>query len=176
MKRMAFFNRRLVVVFMLASLLMLGACGFRMRGQAALNLDSIYLTTPENSALGFEMRRYLRANGVKVRDTEKAAQAILDILNEKREEAVLSFTPSGTAREIELRYQLQFRVRSPVGEELVAPRQLDVRRELLVTAGLVLPQESERAALYRDMQSDAVAQIVRQLEFVQVPSRTSRKP
>lgn len=162
--------KRLSTLLLAGVLLSTSACGFRLRGTTSMNLDSIYLTTPSNSPLGFEIRRFLRANGVRVTDNDKSVQAILDIVSEKREEVVLSFTPAGTAREIELRYQLQYRVRSPAGEELMPTRQLNIRRELLVTVGQVLPQESERAALYRDMQSDAVAQIVRQLEFIRLPA------
>lgn len=162
-----------LLMLLVLSLAVVGtsACGFRMRGSASMNFDSIFLTTPPNSPLGFEIRRLLRANGVRVSESNTSVQAVLDIVSEKREEAVLSFTPSGTAREMELRYQLQYRVRTPQGEELMPLRQLDVRRELLVTAGQVLPQESERQAIYRDMLSDAVGQIVRQLEYVRVPAR-----
>ncbi len=166
-------GRSLLLACLAVTLLMTSACGFRLRGQSFVNFESIYLSTPPNSPLSFEMRRLLRGNGVKVTDNMKSAQAVLDILSERREESVLSFTSAGTAREIELRYNLQYRVRGNSGEELMAPRQLNLRRELLVTAGQVLPQESERQALYRDMQSDAISQIVRQLEYVRIPPAQS---
>ena len=166
-------GRTLLFAWLAATLLVTSACGFRLRGQSFVNFESIYLSTPANSPLSFEMRRLLRGNGVKVTDNMKSAQAVLDILSERREESVLSFTSAGTAREIELRYNLQYRVRGNSGEELMAPRQLNLRRELLVTAGQVLPQESERQALYRDMQSDAISQIVRQLEYVRIPPAQS---
>lgn len=159
----------LLALTAILSVTVMSGCGFRLRGQSNMNIDSLYLTTPANSPLAFEIRRTLRANGVKVTDSDQTAQAILDIVSEKREEAVLTFTPSGTARELELRYQLQYRVRGASGEEWMPSRAMDLRRELLVTAGQVLPLESERQALYRDMISDAVAQIVRQLEYVRPP-------
>lgn len=167
------FPGKLLTLLLTACLLSTSACGFRLRGQSFLNFDSIYLSTPANSPLSFEMRRLLRGNGVKVSDEMKTAQAVLDIMAEKREESVLSFSSAGTAREIELRYSLQYRVRANSGEELMPPRQLNLRRELLVTAGQVLPQESERQALYRDMQSDAISQIVRQLEYIRMPAANS---
>lgn len=163
--------RTLLLALLVSSSVLLSACGFHLRGDTQLKVNSIYLNAPKNSALTLEAKRLLRAGGVKTTENEKDAELILDILNEGQDQAILTFTSSGIAREIELRYRLTFRVRAPSGEVLIESKQLNFRRELLTSEGFALPRESEQLALYKDMKSDAVQQIVRQLEFIKMPEK-----
>ena len=163
--------RPLLLALLACSALLLSACGFHLRGDNQLKVSSIYLNAPKNSALTLEAKRLLRANGVKAAENEKDAELILDILNEGQDQAILTFTSTGIAREIELRYRLTFRVRAPSGEVLIDSKLLNFRRELLVSEGFALPREAEQLALYKDMKSDAVQQIVRQLEFIKMPAK-----
>jgi len=168
--------RSLLLVLLIGGSLLLSACGFHLRGDTQLKVASIYLNAPKNSAITLEANRLLRANGVKTTENEKDAELILDILNEGQEQSILTFTSAGVAREIELRYRLTFRVRGPSGEVLIDSKQLNFRRELLTSEGFALPREAEQLALYKDMKSDAVQQIVRQLEFIKMPPKKVAEP
>jgi LPS-assembly lipoprotein len=164
-------RRHFISVALLTGLVLTSGCGFRLRGANDLKIASVYLNAPASSPLGMDVRRLLRANGVRTVESENAAEVILDIQNETREQTVLTFSPTGTAREIELRLRLQFRVRAPEGANYIDSKELTFRRELLVSEGQILPREYEQQALYRDMQSDAVQQIVRQMEFIRPAER-----
>jgi len=164
-------RRTLLLALLISASLALNACGFHLRGDTQLKVSSIYLNAPRNSALTLEAKRVLRAGGVKTTENEKEAELILDILNEGQDQVILTFTSTGIAREIELRYRLTFRVRAQTGEVLIDSKQLTFRRELLTSEGFALPREAEQLALYKDMKSDAVQQIVRQLDFVKMPEK-----
>ena len=62
----------------LAGASILTACGFRLRGaeQTRLPFKTIYLAFPDNSPLGVELRRYIRASGgTEIVADRKAAEA-----------------------------------------------------------------------------------------------------
>lgn len=153
-----------------AAVPLLSACGFRLRGaeQTSLPFKTIYLAFAENSPLGTELRRYIRATGsTEVVDDPKAAQAILDPLSETREETVLSLNSQGRIRELSLFYRFSFRVRDASGKQLLPPTNLVLRRDMSFNEAQVLAKEGEKAMLYRDMQSDLVQQILRRLAALQ---------
>lgn len=149
---------------------LLSACGFRLRGaaQTSLPFKTIYLSFAENSPLGTELRRYIRASGnTQIVDDPKAAQAILEPLSETREETVLSLNSQGRVRELSLFYRFSFRLRDPSGKQLLEPTNLVLRRDMSFNEAQVLAKEGEKAMLYRDMQSDLVQQILRRLAALQ---------
>ena len=145
---------------------LLGACGFQLRGssQTALPFKTIYLGFAENSPLGTELRRYIRAGGgTTVVKTQQEAEAILDVLSETREKAILSLNSQGRVREYSLYYKFNFRVRNKDGKLFLAPTNITLKRDISFNEALVLSKEAEEASLYRDMQSDLVQQILRRL-------------
>ncbi len=150
---------------------LLSGCGFKLRGsdnEASLPFKTIYLGFAENSALGTELKRYIRAgSGTQVVTDLKAAQAILDVLSETREEAVLSLNSQGRIRELSLFYKFSFRVRDGANKQLLAPTQIVLKRDMSFNEAQVLAKEGEKAMLYRDMQSDLVQQILRRLSVLQ---------
>jgi LPS-assembly lipoprotein len=151
----------------IAAAAMLSACGFQLRGSdnsTNLPFKTIYLGFPDNSPLGTELRRYIRADGgTRVVGDAKEAQAIVEDLSETREEAILSLNSQGRIRELALFYRFKFRVKAPDGKEILAPTEIVLKRNMSFNESEVLAKESEKALLYRDMQSDLVQQILRRL-------------
>ncbi len=157
----------LTLLASLAGASVLSACGFRLRGAdgaASLPFKTIYLGFAENSALGTELKRYIRAgSGTQVVADPKAAEAILEVLSESREETILSLNSQGRIRELSLFYKFGFRVRDAGGKELLAPTNVVLKRDMSFNEAQVLAKEGEKTMLYRDMQSDLVQQILRRL-------------
>lgn len=145
----------------------LAACGFQLRGstsQSILPFRSIYVGLPDNSALGNELRRYIRAGGAtELAADAKSAQAALEPLSETRDESVLSLNSQGRIRELSLFYRFKFRVTDAAGRELLKPTDIVLRRDMSFNEAQVLAKEGEKVMLYRDMQSDLVQQILRRL-------------
>jgi len=153
--------------FMLAALL--SACGFHLRSAADTNLPfkTIYLGFPESSPLGTELRRNIRGgSNTEVLTTEKDAQAIMVVLSETKDKSVLSLNNLGRVREYSLSYTLRFRVTDSKAQELLAPTEIVLKRDINYDESQVLAKEGEEAMLYRDMQRDLVQQILRRLAAI----------
>jgi LPS-assembly lipoprotein len=153
--------------FMIA--VMLSACGFHLRSAADTNLPfkTIYLGFPESSPLGTELRRNIRGgSNTEVLPTAKEAQASIVVLSETRDKSVLSLNNLGRVREYSLSYTLRFRVTDNKGQELLAPTEITLKRDINYDESQVLAKEGEEAMLYRDMQKDLVQQILRRLAAI----------
>lgn len=143
---------------------LLGACGFQLRGTANLPQETIYISAPSYSPFANDLKRAIRS-GTKTQVTEvaKEAEATLYILNESRVKSILSLTPQGTVREFQLRYAVSYRLVSRGEPETVPVSEITLVRSYVFNNQQVLAAESEEALLYRDMQQDAVQQLLRRL-------------
>jgi LPS-assembly lipoprotein len=148
----------------------LAACGFHLRGSdGAYNMPftSIYLSFPDTSPLGNELKRNLRAGDrVVIASKPAEAQARFEVLSEARNKAILSLNNLGRVREYLLSYTLVFQVRDATGNLLLGPTEITLRRNLAFSEEALLAKEGEEALLYRDMQSDLVQQVMRRLAAV----------
>ena len=73
----------------------------------------------------------------------------------------------GRVREYDLRYRVSYRLTDKDNKELRPTTQITLRRDLSYNDVDTLSKESEEALLYRDMQADAVSQVLRQLQTPQ---------
>jgi LPS-assembly lipoprotein len=92
---------------------------------------------------------------------------ILEALTDAREKSVVASTGAGQVREVQLRARLNFRLRTAAGKELIAPTEIVLSRDMSYSETAALAKEHEEAFLYRTMQSDIVAQLLRRLAAVQ---------
>ena len=166
-------NARLAIGFVLlawASVLTAG-CGFQLRGQADLPFERIYVETEGFSLFAAELRRVVQSgNAVEVTDTAEQAQVVLKVLAERREKTILSLSRSGSVSEFQLLYQVSYRVMDNQLKDLVAPSQISLRRIMTYDDTEILGKESEEQMLFRDMQDDAVQQMLRRLSVLPVSS------
>jgi LPS-assembly lipoprotein len=152
----------------------LSGCGFKLRGtDGSYNLPfhSIYVGIPDTSPLGTELRRNLRAgDAVVVVESPAEAQAQIDLVSETRGRAILSLNSLGRVREFLLTYTVVFQVRDPKGGTLLAPTEIILRRNMAFDETQVLAKEAEANLLYRDMQGDAVQQMIRRVAALKPPA------
>ena len=144
----------------------LPGCGFQLRGSNGsytMPFHSLYLTFPDTSPLGTELKRNLRAGDVAIADKPEAAEAQFVVLSESRGKSILSLNSLGRVREYLLTYTLTFTVRDSKGVELLPATEITLRRNMAFDETQVLAKESEEALLYRDMSADLVQQIMRRL-------------
>lgn len=148
----------------------LGACGFKLRQAPDFAFSTLYLTAPESSPLGNELRRNLESTGkVKVVRSAKdmnTAEVILDLQQELRERIVVGLNTSGQVRELQLRLRVRFRLRTPTGAEPIPSTEIVQQRDISYNESLALAKEAEEALLFRNMQSDIVQQMLRRLAAV----------
>ncbi len=147
----------------------LAACGFHLRGPASLPFESLYVSG--TSVFANQLKRAVRAGSkTRVIDNEKDAQVTLQILSEATERTILSLSASGRVREITLRYRVSYRLYDQKNKEYIPPSEILLRRDLSYSDTDVIAKEQEEGLLYRDMQSDAVQQLVRRLQATRIDS------
>ena len=161
----AFARARMLLALCLSTTL--AACGFHLRGAVNLPFPSLYVNVSNASQFGHELKRALRASDVRLTDNPKDAAATLSILSELREREILSLGGQGRVREYQLRYRVAYQVTDPK-RVITPPTQIVLKRDISFNDADVLAKESEEALLYRDMQLDAVQQLLRRLEATKV--------
>ncbi len=141
----------------------LAGCGFELRKAPVLAFRSIALKGfAPRSPLADELRRTLSRVST-VADTPADAQVVLESLEDRRERSVVASTAAGQVRELQLRVRFKFRLTSPAGRELLPADELLLTRDMSYNETNALAKEQEEAELYRAMQSDIVAQVMRRL-------------
>jgi LPS-assembly lipoprotein len=149
-------------------LVALAGCGFQLRQPARLQFGSIALQGfSKRSLLEEELKRQLLMQ-VKVLDTPDKADVILQALDDVREKSVVASTAAAQVRELTLRLKFNFRARTPGGRDLIPRAELLLSRDLSYSETAALAKELEEAELFREMQADVVAQVLRRLAAVVV--------
>ena len=165
-------NGRLRAAVLIAcgfSAALLSGCGFQLRGAAQLPFSTLYLQVANTSPLAHEIRRSLRASNARLVDTPAGADATLIIMSEIREKQILSLGGQGRVREYQLRYRVGYQLTDGKTTTLIAPSEILLKRDISFNDSEVLAKEAEEALLYRDMQSDAVNQLIRRLQATKRP-------
>jgi LPS-assembly lipoprotein len=151
--------------------LLFSGCGFTPRGRADLSFNSIFVETNGFSLFGAELRRVIQAGDVvEVMDSADEAEVVLKVVSEQQERHILSLDGSGSVREFQLVYKVAYRVTDNQSKDLAASGEIVLTRDMLFDDTLRLAKESEAESLYRDMQTDAVYQMLRRLSVVLVQS------
>jgi LPS-assembly lipoprotein len=146
----------------------LAGCGFELRRPLTLPFRTLALTGfAPHSPLEAELRRSLTGL-VKLVATPAQAEVVLHASTDLREKSVAATTAAGQVREVQLRVLFSARADTPGGKALMAPIELRLLRDLSTIETATLAKELEEAELYREMQADVVAQLLRRLAAVQL--------
>ncbi len=163
--------RRLIVALALAC--GVAACGFHLRGEATYAFSSLYLNSPvtiATSSMTTELRRALEAAGsAKLLTVADKAQVILDINSVEDDKHILSLSSGGKVFEYLLTKRVLFRVRDAEGNDWLPTAEVITRRSYTYSDTEALAKAFEEERLWRDMQTDAVQQIVRRLQAAKQP-------
>jgi len=152
------------VALLLCALLFAG-CGFQLRGAANLPFDTLYVQAPTGSQFANQFRRVVAAgSATRVVDDPKSAEATLVLVQELREKNILSLSGTGRVREFQLRYRMSYRLLDKNAVETLPVSEIVLTRDFSFNDQETLSKESEEALLFRDMQNDAVQQLVRRLQ------------
>ena len=147
----------------------LPGCGFQLRRPPELKFRTIQLVNfKPRSPLADELRTTINASTTtRVVDALAQAQVVLEAVEDVREKSVVASTSVGQVTEFQLRERFSFRLRSATGRELIPTTEILQSRNLSYTESAALAKEQEENFLYRTMQSDIVAQLMRRLASIQ---------
>ena len=163
-------SRRRVLTALLAAgaASALPGCGFQLRQPPRLPFNTIALTGfGTRSPLADELRRQL-GRQVEVLPSPDKAAVVLQAMDDQRERSVVASTAAAQVRELQLRLKFSFRAHTPGGRELIPRVDLLLSRDLSYSETAALAKEQEEADLFREMQNDVVAQVMRRLAALNV--------
>jgi LPS-assembly lipoprotein len=159
------------VLAALAAVLLLGACGFQLRGEFKYPFSTIYINAPEGNPINTALRRAIDgAGGARVVDSAAAAEVILDVPAPVEDKSVLSLSGGGRVREFALSTRVSFRLHDASGREWLPTSQIVLYRSFTFVESEVLAREYQEVRLLREMQGEAVQQIARRLQGAKPPS------
>jgi len=165
------------------------ACGFHLRGSYSLPeaLMPIHVDAPGGSDIGAALRESLKRQGAQLTDERDQAASSLAVLDESEERRVLSVDDAADVEEYEIRKTVRWQlVRTEAGENgddgegdggdrgdtatgggtrtLIAPNELQARRDYEFDSSQVLSKAEEERTLYRDMEESLAQQILFRLQ------------
>jgi len=159
---------RLMAVF---CALFVAACGFHLRGDAEYTFQTIFVNGTGAPTLAAELRRALAATGsTQIAADAKTAQVILDIPLVADDKEVLTLSGAGSVREYLLIKRVQFRLHDADGNEWLPPGEIALRRTYSFSESEVLARDTQEQRLLKEMQTDAVQQLVRRLQAAKKPA------
>lgn len=159
-------------LIILIVLFLLTACGFKLRGQISpLPFKSMHVIAPDGHTIGLEMERLIKSSSTtKLAASPVDAEATLDIISAVNERAILSLSGGGRVRDFNLIYRVIYRVLDQRGVEIVPNTEIALTRVLPFLDAQILAKEAEEQLLVRDMQSDALQQIMWRLSAYKAPA------
>jgi LPS-assembly lipoprotein len=150
---------------------LLASCGFHLRGEAHYTFDTLFLNSPAAQPLTTDLKRSLEGIGTaQLVASPETAQVILDIASVENNKQILSLSGGGKVREFLLTKRILFRVHDAAGNDWLPTSEVLVRRSYTYNDTEALAKEAQEQRLWREMQDDAVQQIVRRLQSAKKPA------
>ncbi len=163
--------------------LVTAACGFHLRGASEFRLPPALATlrvVMEGSSQQYDPLRVEMTNALR-------AQAGVDVVNatdvptlvlfaQRSDSQLLSVSSTGQANEYLLKYEVSFRIADKNGKILAAPQTVRVQRNQAFDRFNVLASEREQREFQREMQRDAVQQILRRLAHIELTEKHADQP
>lgn len=167
------------IIAVLCALLLLSSCGFKPRGAVPLAppLHSLYLETSDPyGQLARYLTQYLRASGVNIVASAKAAETVLEILSETTGQQLLSVGGTQQTRQYSLTLTVSFQITDPLGRVLVPAQSVTQSRTIPIQSNQILGGSNEANNLYRQMRQSIVYDIMTRLGSNQTTTLVMKKP
>jgi LPS-assembly lipoprotein len=156
-------------LLILLAMLLLGACGFQLRGTGS-DADLTSISPLHVSGLGptvpfYRMLRdYLRGANVEIAEEAKGAAETLTLFDFKRDRKIYSVGSRGRVLEYELIESVAFRLGRELQVDPADPaRRVTVRRIYANPETETLGRQYEEATLWRDMEQQLAGLLMRRI-------------
>jgi LPS-assembly lipoprotein len=162
---MAFIPPTFVRALFIATLTLVGGCGWQLQGHLSLpeSMTMTYVDTKDRySEFTRALQEHLRASGARLVDEPALATARIRVLRDESGQRVLSFSARNTPQEYEVYYIVEYAVSA--GDDELLPRQrLELTRDYTYDEAAVLAKQREEATLRAALARDLAAQVVRRV-------------
>ena len=151
--------------------MLLASCGFHLRGEADYPFATIYVNAPSALPISSELTRALNAaSKARVVGSPANADVALDVPSVVDDKEVLSLSSGGSVREYQLIKRVAYRLHDKNGIDWMPAGEIVVRRSYTFNETQVLARDLQEQRLLREMQTDAVQQIIRRLQASKKPA------
>ena len=153
----------------LATLLLLGSCGWHVRGTQEMpdGLRQLRLVSaPESAALVQKLQRSLSISDEQLEST--AGTPTLHIGIEQRLLRTVALDASARSAEQEMRLVIEFQLHDGSDTLIYGPEELSVSRVYAYNPNQVIAKQDEERLIYQELQDALVAQLIRQLARVRI--------
>ena len=154
--------------FVLISLVVTSACGYRLRGAVNLPYQTVYIS----GTMSAELRQYLSrgievGTNAKLVDQAKDAELMIEIVQDAYSKQILSYNSAGQITAYRLINLVKFRVMDNKGNELIADSDVYLTRDMDFSISTILAAEMMELELITSMRQDISAQILRRIGALQ---------
>ena len=147
------------------------ACGFHLRGEAHYPFATMFLDSAPTLPLTTELKRSLEGIGsARLVSSATGAEVVLEVNTVEDTKQILSLSGGGKVAEFLLTKRVLFRVHDNDGNDWLPTSEVLVRRSYTYSDTEALAKEAQEHRLLREMQTDAVQQIVRRLQAAKKPA------
>ena len=154
----------------LAAAALAAGCGFHLRGDVTYAFPTLYVTSPAAQPLVTELKRVLESTAAThLVASAKDAAVTLEIVNVVDDKQVLSLSSGGRVNEYQLTKRVSYNVHDSEGRDWLPAGEFTIRRAYTFNESEVLAREAEETRMLKEMQTDAVQQIVRRLQAAKKP-------
>lgn len=151
--------------------LLLASCGFHLRGDATFPFATVFVNAPSSPPITTELTRAITSgSATKVVENATAAEVVLDVPIVADDKDVLSLSSGGSVREYQLVKRVAFRLHDKNGVDWMPAGEVIIRRSYTFNETQVLARDLQEQRLLREMQTDAVQQIIRRMQTAKKPA------
>lgn len=148
-----------------AATLLLGACGFHLRGSRPLPdvVKAPYVQTQDRQTeFAISLQRALISSGARPVDRKDEASVVVQIIKDDVVRRTLSVSAQNQPDEYELTYNVRFSVTAG-DKELLPPTDISNVRSFAFSEQLLLAKNHEETILRQDMAHDLADMVMRRL-------------
>lgn len=156
-------------LFVVAVVLLLGACGFRLRDALTLppDLGAVRVVAADPySALLQTLTQSLQRAGATIAEERATDAAQLHIMSENWASTPISVDQFGRAQEFSLRYAVVFRLDRADGTALVPQQAIELSRDYVAPPVDSIGRSSEADLLARELRREMAASVLRRVDAV----------
>jgi LPS-assembly lipoprotein len=162
-----FMNRTLKIVSLLP-LLAITACGFHLRGSAALpnGMERVHLTVGGNGDFQRKLARALLASNVVVEDKGGPGVAELHVPAQNFGLQILTVNGAAQVTEFAIHYHVVFTATDSNGKTIVPTQAIDLQREFSYEAGQTVGTAAQIEQIQDSLVDDSVQALLFRLQAV----------
>ena len=146
----------------LGLIIMIGACGFQLRGDITANFDSISISGG-TSSFNKTLKRKFRQAGISIKNASEA-EKIVEIIENTFTKTILTLTGTGLVSEYELEYIVTYRFKSKDGPWNL-PVKIEASRTYTYDDSDILAKDEEEKRLVSGMEDQLIRTMATQISL-----------